>query len=60
MAEATGDPTAELDAIAARHLAITVPDSVHERAALARRAIELGATGATSPSPACCGATCGC
>ena len=48
-ARATGDPEAELDAIAARHLAIAVPGSVHERADLARRAIELGRAGAGTP-----------
>ena len=49
LAESTGDPRAVLDAIAARHLAITVPDAVRERAELARRAIELGAAGTSSP-----------
>jgi DNA-binding CsgD family transcriptional regulator/tetratricopeptide (TPR) repeat protein len=41
-AEASGDPTAILEAIAARHLSITVPQTVHERLELANRAIELG------------------
>ena len=45
-ARATDDPRAELDAIAARHLAIATPESVQERAELARRAIELGRAGA--------------
>ena len=41
-AEASGDPTAILEAIAARHLSITIPQTVHERLELANRAIELG------------------
>lgn len=47
LAEATGDPTAQLEAIAARHLAITTPSTVDERVRLARRAIDIGATVAT-------------
>ncbi len=42
-AEQTGDPVATLEAIAARHLAISVPDTVAVRLQLGRRAIELGA-----------------
>ncbi len=41
-AEASGDPTAIVEALAARHLAITVPDLVAERLELGRRAVELG------------------
>ena len=41
-AEATGDPIAVLEAIAARHLSIAIPSSVAERLELGRRAIELG------------------
>ena len=44
-AEAVGDPVAELEAIAARHLAITVPQSVDERERLARRACSVGSAG---------------
>ena len=40
-AQACGDPEALLEAIAARHLAISVPDTVRERVTLADRAIEL-------------------
>ncbi|TKV58750.1 hypothetical protein FDO65_14645 [Nakamurella flava] len=43
MARQCGDPMAELEAIAARHLAITVPATVGERERLARRAVELAA-----------------
>ncbi|MGS0683932.1 ATP-binding protein [Nakamurella sp. GG22] len=41
-AEATGDPVAILEALAARHLAIAVPNMVTERLELGRRAVELG------------------
>jgi len=41
-AEETGDPDAVLEAIAARHLAISTPSSVVERLELGRRAVELG------------------
>ena len=41
-AELSGDSAAILEAIAARHLAITVPDTVTERLELGRRAVELG------------------
>lgn len=41
-AESSGDPTAILEALAARHLAIAVPDTVAERLELGRRAIEIG------------------
>jgi DNA-binding CsgD family transcriptional regulator len=41
-AESTGDQDAVLEAIAARHLAITIPSSVAERLELGRRAVELG------------------
>ena len=44
-AKRSGDPAAELDAIAARHLAITGAETVAERLELGRRAIELGASG---------------
>ena len=43
-AEATGDPVASLEAIAARHLSISVPDMVIERLDLGRRAVQLGTT----------------
>lgn len=42
LAEAIGDPDAVLDAIRARHLALSVPDRVAERLALGRRAVEVG------------------
>ena len=42
-AEQTGDDTATLEAIAARHLAISVPDRVADRLELGRRAVALGA-----------------
>lgn len=42
-AEASGDTNAVLEALAARHLTITVPETVTERLDLGRRAIELGA-----------------
>jgi DNA-binding CsgD family transcriptional regulator len=44
LAEATGDPDAELDAIRARHLALAVPERVGERLGLGRRAVEVGAS----------------
>ncbi len=44
VAEQTADPTAVLEAIAARHLAISVPDMVAQRLELGRRAVELGST----------------
>ena len=47
-AERTGDSTAILDAVAARHLAISVPDMVTQRLELGRRAVELG-QGANRP-----------
>lgn len=40
-AAAAGDPLAELEAVAARHLAIAVPQTVTERKALALRAVSL-------------------
>ena len=43
-AERSEDPTAILEAISARHLAISVPDTVVERLELGRRAVDLGAT----------------
>ena len=43
-ADASGDDVAILEAIAARHLSITVPDTVAERLELGRRAIDLGAS----------------
>jgi DNA-binding CsgD family transcriptional regulator len=43
-AEKSGDRTAELEALAARHLSITVPEAVDEREQIARRAILLGRT----------------
>lgn len=43
-AERSGDPVAILEAIAARHLAISVPHQVAERLDLGRRAVELGAS----------------
>ncbi len=42
-AERSGDPAAILEALAARHLSISVPQTVRERLELGRRAIELGA-----------------
>ena len=42
-AERSGDAGAILEAIAARHLAISVPHTVQERLELGRRAVELGA-----------------
>ena len=42
VAEQSASETAELEALAARHLSITVPDSLDEREKLALRAIELG------------------
>jgi DNA-binding NarL/FixJ family response regulator len=50
-AERSGDPNAILEAIAARHLTITVPQTVEERLELGRRAVELGAV-AQQPLPA--------
>lgn len=41
-AEASKDPEAVLEALAARHLALTVPDQVEERIQLGRRAVDLG------------------
>jgi DNA-binding CsgD family transcriptional regulator len=41
-AEATEDPEAVLEALAARHLSVTVPDRVEERIRLGRRAVALG------------------
>lgn len=43
-AEHSGDPDAMLEAIAARHLTISVPDMVTERLALGSQAIELNST----------------
>ncbi len=42
-ADASGDAQAILEAVAARHLTISIPSTVAERLALGRRAIELGA-----------------
>ncbi len=42
VAERSCDSGAILEAIAARHLSITVPQTVDERLSLARRAVELG------------------
>ncbi|MGN6606363.1 MAG: ATP-binding protein [Jatrophihabitans sp.] len=42
-AERSGDDTAILEALAARHVAVSVPDSVTERLDLGRRAVALGA-----------------
>ncbi|MGH3360653.1 MAG: AAA family ATPase [Nocardioidaceae bacterium] len=41
-ADSTGDSTAVLEAIAARHLAISIPQTVDERLRLGRRAVDLG------------------
>lgn len=49
LARQSGDPVAELEAIAARHLAITVPGTVIERERLARRAVQLAATAGVPP-----------
>ena len=43
-AERSGDSQAILEAIAARHLAISIPHTVVERLALGRRAVELGSS----------------
>ena len=56
-AERSGDPDAILDAISARHLAISVPQTVRERLDLGRRAVELGAVRASRSRR--CGAMCG-
>ena len=40
-ADRSGDPTASIEAIAARHLAISIPQAVGERVELGRRVIEL-------------------
>jgi DNA-binding CsgD family transcriptional regulator len=45
-ARASGDPTAVLEALAARHLAIAVPQQVEERLELGREAVALGSAGA--------------
>jgi len=50
-AEQSGDRTAELEALAARHLSITLPETVDEREQIARRAIQLGRS-AAGPMPA--------
>jgi DNA-binding CsgD family transcriptional regulator len=50
-AEQSGDETAEMEALAARHLSITLPETVDEREQIARRAIRLGRT-AAAPMPA--------
>jgi DNA-binding CsgD family transcriptional regulator len=41
-ADQSGDPAAILEAIAARHIAISIPSTVTERLELGRRAVELG------------------
>lgn len=41
-AERSGEPQAILEALAARHLAISIPQSVSERLELGRRAVALG------------------
>jgi predicted ATPase/DNA-binding CsgD family transcriptional regulator len=43
-AERSGDPQAILEALAARHLAISIPQAVAERLELGRRAVALGRT----------------
>lgn len=43
-AEVSGDGGAILEALAARHLAIAIPDTVAERLQLGRRAVEIGAS----------------
>lgn len=54
-AEATGDTQAVLEALSARHLAISVPQAVLERMALGRRAVEVArgsqTPGAAAPQP---------
>jgi DNA-binding CsgD family transcriptional regulator len=45
-AQESGDTRAELEALAALHLTMTVPETVDEREQLAHRAIELGRTAA--------------
>ncbi len=41
MARRSGDPHAELEAIAARHFAVSYPQAIDERMALAERAVQL-------------------
>ncbi len=41
LARESGDPTAELEAIAARHFVLSYPQAIDERTALAARAVEL-------------------
>lgn len=50
LAEQTGDATAELEAIAARHLAITLPGTVAERRRLAGRAVDLAELAGVPPA----------
>ena len=45
-ADRSGDPVAIVEALAARHLAITIPTTVVERLELGRRAVEVGAAAA--------------
>lgn len=47
-ARASGDPVAELETIAARHLVLSYPQAIAERTELAARAVVLGATATTT------------
>ncbi len=47
-ARASGDPVAELETVAARHLVLSYPQAVAERTELAARAVLLGATATTT------------
>jgi DNA-binding CsgD family transcriptional regulator len=48
VARASGDPVAELETIAARHLVLSYPQAIAERAVLAARAVELGSSASTT------------
>ena len=56
-AERSGEPQAILEALAARHLAISIPQAVAERLELGRQAVALGGRHATRSRH--CGVTCG-
>ena len=47
LAESTGDPDAELEALAARHYTLSYPSALDARAALADRAVQLGPSAAS-------------
>ncbi|CAI9403552.1 helix-turn-helix transcriptional regulator [Aestuariimicrobium sp. T2.26MG-19.2B] len=48
LARRSHSPTAELDAIAARHLVLSYPQTIDERVPLAERAVELGRSSTTA------------